>query len=90
MSLHGRVDWDDKSRWDGRLFLMVSPPVDEGFVGMDVEALLWWWSFGKSVGDISAEDEKVFSCGDGIKQSGAGLVDAVGVCFVKDFDVTRQ
>ncbi len=62
----------------------------EGFVGMDVEALLWWWSFGKSVGDISAEDEKVFSCGDGIKQSGAGLVDAVGVFFVEDFDVTRQ
>ena len=69
---------------------MDGPPVVESFIGAYIETLFWWWGFSKCVGYVRAVDEHVFTGGDGVEESGAGLVDAVCICFVEDLDVARS
>ena len=67
---------------------MDGPPFMEGLIVSNIESLLWWWSFCECVGYVGSVDEHVFASGYGIEESGAGLVDAVSVGFIKDLNMT--
>ncbi len=60
MSLHSAKDWYDMSVRDRWLALFIDPPVVEGLIRVNVEALLRWRCFSKRVGDIGAIHE-IFS-----------------------------
>ena len=67
---------------------MDGPPVMECLIGTYIEALFWWWGFSESVGYVGAVDEHIFAGGYSVEESGACLVNAVCIGFVKDLDVT--
>jgi hypothetical protein len=56
MALHCKQDGDDVSSWYGWSVLVLGPPLIEGLVGVDVEALFWWWCPSKCIGDVGAVD----------------------------------
>jgi hypothetical protein len=62
------------------------PPVMEGLIWSDVETLFRWGSFGKSIRHICAKDKEVFARRDSIGETGASLVNTVGICLVKYFN----
>jgi hypothetical protein len=46
----------------GGAVLVQNPPVVEGLVGMDEEALFWRGGFGKSIGNLGTKDEDILGC----------------------------
>ena len=68
---------------------MDGPPFMEIFIGTHVEALFRWRGFSECVGYGGAVDEHVFTGSNSVEESGAGLVDAVSIGFVKDLVVAR-
>ena len=41
---------------DGSAFLVMDPPIVEGLVGANIEALLGGWSFGEGIRHVGAKD----------------------------------
>ena len=75
--------------WDGIPFEVLDPPLVEGAVGANKERLLRWGRLRKGVGDVCAKNKEVFSRGNCVEQSGAGLFDEIGISFGKDEYFTR-
>ncbi len=86
VTLHGRENRDNLTRENGWLFKVIFPPIVEGAVWSYIESLLWGWCFSKCIAHIGSKDEEIFSSRHGVEQTGAGLVDAIGVDFIKDFN----
>ena len=84
MSLHSFENWNNITRWDGRSFLVIDPPIVEGAVWANVETLFGWWSFAKCVGDVGSVDDEVFGSGSGVENPGPCVVHTVGVGMVED------
>ena len=68
---------------------MIHPPFTESAVWVDIESLFWRRSFSKSVGDIGTIYQKVFSGRYSVEESGACLVNTVGIRFIQNFGLTR-
>ena len=83
VSLHCRQYWDYVTVRDGRASFVLDPPFVKCLIRMNEEALLGWWGFGKGVGHVSAKDQQVFGCRDGIKETRTGLVDTICIHFGK-------
>jgi hypothetical protein len=64
------------------------PPSKEGRVRAEVEALLGRGCFSKGIRDIRAKQGEVLHGSNGIKDAGAGVVGAIGVCVVEDAHLT--
>ncbi len=62
---------------DRRAFLMVDPPVKGCLIWYDIEALLGGRSLGKCIRYIRTKYEQTFRCRNGVKDSGASLIDTV-------------
>ncbi len=75
---------------NGRVTFVVLPPNVESTVGTNVEALFWGRSLGKCVAHVRTEDKEIFRGGLSIEETGAGLIYAVGIDFVKNLDRTRS
>ncbi len=86
VSLHGQRNWYYLSLWYGWSFEMVLPPFVEGSVRADEEALFRRWCFSEFVADVRTKNKEVFRGQDSVEEAGAGLVNAVSVDFVKDFN----
>ena len=52
--------------------------------------MFWGWGFGKHIRNVSAKNEEVLTSQDRIEETGAGLVDAVGVRLVQYFNRCRS
>jgi len=63
---------------------MVDPPFVKGPVGFNEEWLLRWWGFCKCIGDVGTKNKEVFCGSNGIEQTRASLLDAVGIHLGKD------
>jgi len=74
------------SGWDGRSTFVVFPPFVKGPVGAHVESLFWRRCLSEGVTNVGTVDKEVFGGGNGIEEARAGLVDTVGICFVKNLD----
>jgi hypothetical protein len=61
VTLHCQEDKYDKPGWDRRPPLVLSPPIQESFIRMDIKTLLWWRSFRKSTGDVGTRDKEVLN-----------------------------
>ncbi len=86
VSLHGRQNWNYLSLWYGWSFEVVLPPFVEGSVRANEEALFRRWCFSECIADVRTKNKEVFRGRDSVEEAGAGLVDAVSVDFVKDFN----
>ena len=84
MALHSFENWDNITRWDGRSFLVVDPPIMEGAVGADVETLFGRRSFAECVGDVRPVYDEVFCSDSGVENPGSCVVNTVGVGMVED------
>ena len=84
VTLHSGEYRNHVTIWDRVALKMLDPSFVEGPVWFDKERLFRWWRFRKCVGDISTEHEEVFCGGNGIEQTSASLLDAVGIRFGKD------
>jgi hypothetical protein len=72
----------------GSLFV-VDPPFIEGPIWLHVESLFRWWGFRKGITNISSIYNEVLRRGNCIEQARAGLVNTIGISFVKDLDGAR-
>ncbi len=62
----------------------MDPPIVEGSIWSDVEALFWGRGFSKGIGYVGAEDKEVFRCSDSIEEAGTRLVDTNSIRFGQD------
>jgi hypothetical protein len=66
---------------------MVLPPlVVESTVWTNVESLLWGWCLGECIANVGAKQEEVFGSSHSVEESGACLIDAIGVDLVQHLD----
>jgi hypothetical protein len=70
----------------GRVTFEVNPPFVESTVRTNVEALFWGQSLGKCVAHVGTKDKEIFRSSDSIEETGAGLIDTVGIYFIKYLD----
>ena len=70
-------------RWT---ILVANLPFVECTVGPNEETLLWRGGFCKRIADIRSKYKEVFSGSDRVEEVRAGLVDAVRVNLVKNFN----
>jgi hypothetical protein len=84
VALHCGEDRDDVAVRDGGSAFVLRPPLIEGPIGSDIEALLRRWGFCKGVTYVRPVDEEVLSGGIGLKQTGTGLINAVCIDFVEN------
>ncbi len=87
--MSGRQDWDIVAMWNGGAAFVYRPPSVERSVWPDVEALFRRWCFCKGIGDVSAKNMEILSGGNGVENAGACMVGTVGVCIVKDSDLSN-
>jgi hypothetical protein len=84
VALHSRQDWYNITIGNRVLLFVIHPPFVEGPVWLYVEPLFRWRSFRKSITNISTVHNKVLRRGNCIEQARAGLVNAIGISFIKD------
>ena len=73
---------------NGRVTFVVLPLFVESVVGTNEEALFWGRGLDKCVAHIRTEDKEILHGCHSIDETGAGLIDAVGIDFVKNLDRT--
>jgi hypothetical protein len=66
---------------------MLSPPIQESFIGMDIKTLLWQRSFRKRIGDVCTKGNEVLNGRCSIEYPRNCLVHTVGVGVIKDMDL---
>jgi hypothetical protein len=89
VALHSREYWYNLSVGNWRPPFVIYPPFIEGPVWLYIKPLFRRRCLGKSVTNIGTVDDKVLGHGNCIEQTRAGLVDAVGICFVEYLDRSR-
>ncbi len=60
---------------------MLSPPIQESFIGMAIKSLLWRRSFLKSIGDVGTEDNEVLDGRCSVEYPRTCLVHTVGAAM---------
>ncbi len=69
----------------GSLFV-VDPPFVEGPIWSHVESLFKWRGFREGITNISSIYNEVLRHGNCVEQARAGLVNTIGISFIKDLD----
>ncbi len=63
---------------------MVDPPINQSFVGNDVETLFGRRGLGECIGNIGTKNQKVLSRQNRVEDPTASLINIVGICLVKN------
>ena len=74
---------------DWGLLFVVDPPFVEDPIWLHVESLFRWRGFRKGITNISSIYNEVLCHGNPVEQAKAGLVNTIGISFVKDLDGAR-
>ncbi len=83
---HSRQDWYNMSIRDWGSLFVVDPSFVEGPIWLHVESLFRWRGFREGITNISSIYNEVLRHGNRVEQARAGLVNAIGISFVKDLD----
>ncbi len=68
---------------------MVDPPIDESFVGNDVETLFGRRGLGECIGNIGTKNQKVLSRQNRVEDPTASLINTVGICLIENSGLAR-
>jgi hypothetical protein len=86
VALHSRQVRYNMAGWNRGATFVIYPLVMEGLIWSDVETLFRQGSFSKSVRLVCTKEKEVFASQDSIEETGASLVDTIGIHLIKYFN----